>query len=168
MNNRSWVKCRGNEKDLVTCSICCQLQQMCWEGCFRVSENKCTRSLALIFFPLPSPVLMLRRLVYGVTQLSGKPKGQAKQALRCGLRCTFQEREQVGIDLVRIGCGHAGWKALVDFQSAIPQLRRQRSSIGTLDSISMRLIEPLAEAQTTITMAATGRLPWFNLSRYES
>jgi hypothetical protein len=119
-------------------------------------------------FPLPSPVLMLRRLVYGVTQLSGKPKGQAKQALRCRLRCTFQEREQVGIDLVRIGCGHAGWKALVDFQSAIPQLRRQRSSIGTLDSISMRLIEPLAEAQTTITMAATGRLPWFNLSRYES
>jgi hypothetical protein len=58
-------------------------------------------------------------------------KAGQTRLLRCRLHYTFQEREQVGVNRIGLGCGHAVRKALVDFQGAIPQqLRRQRSSIG--------------------------------------
>ena len=58
-------------------------------------------------------------------------KGRANQALRRRLEDTFHEREQVGVNRVGLGCGHAVREAVVDFQGAIPQqLCRQRSSIG--------------------------------------
>src|SRR3989449_5248356 len=43
----------------------------------------------------------------------------------------FQERQQVGVNGVRLSRGHAVWKALVSFQCAIlQQLCRQRRRIG--------------------------------------
>jgi hypothetical protein len=52
--------------------------------------------------------------------LAGNPKGRAHRALRDRLEDTFHEREQVGVNRVGLGGGHAVRKALVNFQGAIP------------------------------------------------
>ena len=65
------------------------------------------------------------RLVFQAATLTEYPNAFSAEALR------FQEGQQVDVNGIGLGCGHAVRKALVGFQCAIlQQLCRQRSSSG--------------------------------------
>jgi hypothetical protein len=45
---------------------------------------------------------------------TGSPKGRVGEQLRCRFRCTFEERKQVSIALIRVSSRHAMWQAGIE------------------------------------------------------
>src|SRR5260370_31353681 len=72
----------------------------------------------------------LRRVTNTLASLSGCRRGLTVTELRRCFRGTFEERQQVGVDLVRVGRRHAVRKARVDLERYFLQYFRGHETRG--------------------------------------
>ena len=68
---------------------------------------------------------------FGARPFAQKAKGRAGRWLcRCGGCCALEKREQVGVDQICVGCGHAVRKVVIDLERCMLEQFRGRWTRG--------------------------------------